>query len=85
MEEHRAGYEILGRGTREVRRIRWALRERFVSCGLHKTREPFVRDLIAIYPETIHANLVNWLLLEIEVFGTHAERPVGYPNHAGMA
>src|SRR5208282_6478682 len=84
VKDHGAGHQILGRGAREVRRIEWTLGERLIASRLYETRELFVRDLVAIYPEAIHANFVNWTLFGIEVFGTHAECPAGYPRHTGM-
>ncbi len=69
MKEHRAGHEILGRRTGEIVRIERALGQCLIARGLHEVSELFVRDLVAIDPQAIHANLVNWPLLGVEVFG----------------
>src|SRR5882672_11838987 len=84
VEEHGARHEILCRSSREVRRIERALGERLIASRLHEPCELFVRDLVAIHPEAIHGNFVNWPLFGIEVFRTHAESPAGYPGHTGM-
>jgi hypothetical protein len=84
VKEHGAGHKILGRRAREIRGIERALGERLIASLIHKARELFVRDLVPIHPEAIHAYFVNGPLFGIEVFRTHAERPAGYPSHAGM-
>src|SRR5258705_1183257 len=84
VKEHRAGHEILRRGAREVRRVERALGERLIASRLHEPCELFVRDLVAIHPEAIHRNFVNWPLFGIEVFRTHAESRTRYPNHTAM-
>src|SRR3977135_3375685 len=85
VKEHGAGHEILGRSSREVRRIELALGEGVIASRLHEPRELFVRDLVAIHPEAIHGNFVNWPLFGIEVFRTHAESRTGYPDHTAMS
>src|SRR4029453_13168535 len=73
-EDHRAGLQVLLRGTREVNGVEWSLCDGDIASRVDECLELGVGDLVRLNPEAVDADPMGWRLLLIVLVGPHGVR-----------
>src|SRR5579863_2849008 len=80
-EDHSAGSQLAGQEVGKLFRVEWTLGNSHIASRLHESCEFLIRNVISIYPKSLHFHLMNRLSV-LHVIGSHPEASARYPHHA---